>query len=100
MRRFWQLFLTRILYWRVRMREQESGVTFGLLLKMGKILDYDARAQALYLAAGRKMHREDQAYYDGQRRLIEWIVDGTESESGPTRARDDTRPGRDGHSDS
>jgi hypothetical protein len=87
MRRFWQLFLTRILYWRLRAREQENGITHGLLLQMGRILDYDTKAQALYLAAGRKGEKETQAYYEGQRRLIEWIINGKGTKSGPTRSR-------------
>jgi hypothetical protein len=55
---------------------------------MGKILDYDARAQALYLAAGRKQEVEEMAYYEGQRKLIEWILKGdNSSKSCPTRSR-------------
>jgi len=95
MTRLWQLILTRILYWRVRLREQESGVTHGLLLKTGKILDYDARAQALYLAADRRQEAEEKAYYEGQRKLIEWILKGDDSSKpGPTRSRisNSTRP--------
>lgn len=99
MKRIWQLILTRILYWRVRLREQETGVTHGLLLKMGKILDYDARAQALYLAAGRRQDKAEMAYYEGQRRLVEWILDEHTCKLGPTRPRDGSidGPGNDSH---
>ena len=90
------MFLTRILYWKLRWREQESGVTHGLLLKTGKILDYDAKAQVLYFAAGRRQDKEDMAYYEGQRKLIEWIIHAR-TESCPTRPRDH-EPGEHGHS--
>ena len=97
MRRLWQLLLTRLLYWRVRLREQEGVVTHGLLLEMSRILDDDQKAQTLYLAAGRRGEKEEMAYYDGQRKLIDWITHGEGTESCPTRPRNDD-PGEYGHS--